>query len=191
MKKWPPCVGRQLDLERRLWTLPGARTKNGRPHVVPLSGDAMAVIEAVPQRAGRELVFGEGHGGFSGWSQSKKRLDARIARQRAEARLGRQLAEGEPLDDADALPSWTIHDLRRTFATLSGEELGIQPHVVEAVLNHVSGHKAGVAGVYNKAVYLREKTEALTLWADRLAAAVAGTDSNIVVLRAKTGTHDQ
>src|SRR3954471_18564300 len=105
----------------------------------------------------RDLVFGEGTGGFSGFSACKARLDAKVG-----------------------IGSWRLHDLRRTLATLAGEELGIQPHVVEAVLNHISGHKAGVAGIYNRAVYLREKTEALTLWAQRLAAAVAGTDSNVV-----------
>ena len=66
---------------------------------------------------------------------------------------------------ADALPVWTLHDLRRTLATGMGEYIAIPPHVVEAVLNHVSGHKAGVAGIYNRAAYAREKREALDAWA--------------------------
>ena len=44
--------------------------------------------------------------------------------------------------------------------------LGIHPHIVEAVLNHVSGHKRGVAGIYNKALYFAEKRQALDLWAE-------------------------
>jgi hypothetical protein len=48
-------------------------------------------------------------------------------------------------------------------------DLGVQPHVVEAVLNHVSGHKAGIAGVYNHAAYSLEKKAALTLWSKHIA----------------------
>ena len=65
------------------------------------------------------------------------------------------------------LEPWRLHDLRRTAATRMGD-LGVQPHVVEAVLNHVSGSKAGVAGVYNRAAYRDEKRAALALWADRV-----------------------
>jgi predicted naringenin-chalcone synthase len=60
------------------------------------------------------------------------------------------------------------------MSTVMHGELGVQPHVVEAVLNHV-GHRAGVAGVYNRADYLKEKTEALTRWSNYLIAAVAAT----------------
>ena len=58
-----------------------------------------------------------------------------------------------------------LHDIRRSVATGMAEQLGIQPHIIEAILNHVSGHKAGVAGVYNRASYDREKRAALDLWA--------------------------
>jgi hypothetical protein len=51
------------------------------------------------------------------------------------------------------IAGWRLHDLRRTCAT----GIGIAPHIVEAVLNHVSGAKAGVAGTYNRAVYAAEK----------------------------------
>ena len=59
---------------------------------------------------------------------------------------------------------WRLHDLRRTAATRMSD-LGTLPHVVEAILNHLSGHKAGVAGVYNRAAYAKEKREALETWA--------------------------
>ena len=76
---------------------------------------------------------------MSGFSKAKRLLDARIAVLRSE--------EGLP-----PLPSWTLHDLRRTMVTVMNERLGIQPHVVEAVVNHINGHaKRGVAGVYNRA----------------------------------------
>ena len=75
--------------------------------------------------------------------------------------------EPQPLnqssDDVEPMPAWVLHDLRRTTVT-GMAELGVQPHVIEAVVNHVSGHKAGVAGVYNRATYAVEKREALERW---------------------------
>jgi len=151
--------------------LPSDRTKNHRAHVVPLSAAARAIIEAQPRRANaagkqRDLIFGLAEGPFSSWSGSKQQLDERIKE-----------ATGK------ALPHWTPHDLRRTAATQMAE-LGIQPHVIEAVLNHVSGHRAGVAGIYNRASYEREKRIALDLWAAHLMAIVEGRESNIVTLKA-------
>ena len=143
----------ELDLDKAVWSMPASRTKNGLPHDVPLSQQAVALLRSVPRRDGRALLFGRAGGPFSGWSKSKERLDARITRQRAELRLGRPLATGESPHPDDALAPWTLHDLRRTVVT-GMNELGIAPHVVEAVVNHVSGRaKAGVAGVYNRAVY--------------------------------------
>jgi integrase len=76
------------------------------------------------------------------------------------------------------LPHWTLHDLRRTAATRMAD-LGVQPHVIEAVLNHVSGHKSGVAGIYNRSTYEREKRQALELWADYVAAVAEGREGNV------------
>ena len=65
------------------------------------------------------------------------------------------------------MPLWTLHDLRRTMVTVMNEKLGFAPHVVEAVVNHMSGlAKAGVAGVYNRALYFEERRRALQNWAD-------------------------
>jgi integrase len=166
--------------------LPKERTKNKRPHVVPLSPAAIAIIEAQEQRDDRDLIFGRGDGGFSGWSKSKERLDERI----------------KAANSGKAILHWTLHDLRRTFATYAGgglpaHQLGklskpdqekargleIQPHVIEAILNHVSGHKAGVAAIYQRGTYEREKRIALDLWADHLTAIVEGRASNVTPLR--------
>jgi sugar phosphate isomerase/epimerase len=134
-------------------------------------------------------LFGEGSGPFSGWSQSKSRLDARIARHRAEARFGRPLGKGESPIPEDALAPWTLHDLRRTAVT-GMNELGIAPHVVEAVVNHVSGRaKAGVAGVYNRAVYALEKRAALQAWADHLDEVLGLGERKVVMLRAQPQTN--
>lgn len=153
--------------------LPAERTKNRRPHIVPLSGLAQAILAKQPQRTNndgglREFVFGIGQRGFSGWSRCKERLDERITKEL-----------GKPLE------RWTPHDVRRTMSTLMNDRLGVLPHVVEAILNHVSSQhsgKSGVGGVYNKALYLRERVEALNLWADHLGAIVSD-ENNLVSLR--------
>ena len=72
------------------------------------------------------------------------------------------------------MEDWRLHDFRRTLSTVMHEQLGVQPHVVEAVLNHISGHQGGVAGVYNRAAYSAEKRRALDLWAEWLLATVEG-----------------
>jgi integrase len=128
-----------------LIALPSSRTKNHRAHDVPLSPAVLAELEACPKAAGRDLVFGKGEGGYSGWSRSKDALNAVTKLQ-------------EP---------WTLHDLRRTAATRMAD-LGVQPHVIEAILNHVSGHKAGVAGIYSRSSYATEKRAALERWASHL-----------------------
>lgn len=139
-----------------LWTIPGTRSKNGRPHELPLPPLALSILDERPRSSGRDLVFGGGDGAFSGWSKSKTRLDEKM------------LATLRQTDPRAKLTPWRLHDLRRTAATRMGD-LGVQPHVVEAVLNHVSGHRAGVAGIYNRAAYRDEKRAALALWADRVA----------------------
>lgn len=136
----------EIDQPKALWSIPARRTKNGLSHEVPLSDLSLKIISNIPRKSSRSLVFGSGKGGFSGWSRSKISLDERI-----------KAATGV------ALTPWRLHDLRRTFATRLSD-LGVLPHVVEALLNHISGHKAGVAGIYNKATYRAEKTAALKLW---------------------------
>ncbi|MGU3358906.1 tyrosine-type recombinase/integrase [Methylobacterium sp. M6A4_1b] len=132
----------ELDLQGAAWSLPSERTKNNRRHDIPLSAAALSILGSVPVREGRNLLFGQRAGGFSGFSKAKAELDARTGISTA----------------------WVLHDLRRTAAT-GMANLRVLPHVVEAVLNHVSGHKAGVAGVYNRASYATEKRDALDRWA--------------------------
>ena|SRR5688572_4755776 len=82
-----------------------------------------------------------------------------------------------------ALPPWRLHDLRRTVATRMAD-LGVEPHVVEEILGHVGWHRAGVAGIYNRASYERAKRAALSLWADRLIELVGERPAVVVPLRA-------
>jgi integrase len=148
------------EIQDDMIALPAERTKNSRPHDVPLSAQALAVLSDQPQRVGREQVFGDGEGGFSGFSRAKQRLD-----------------------EAISIADWTLHDLRRTMATRMAD-LGVQPHVIEAILNHVSGHKAGVAGVYNRSTYAAEKRAALDLWGAHVQTLVAkASGANITMFK--------
>jgi integrase len=158
---------RREELRDGAILLPGSRTKNGREHLIPLSAPARVILTDHLQHKDEErrLVFGRRTGPFSGWSKCKEALDRRIAKV-----AGR------------SLPHWTPHDLRRSFATHAAG-IGIQPHIIEAVLNHVSGHKGGVAGIYNKATYEPEKRTALDRWAAHLLAVVEGDESNVTPLR--------
>lgn len=166
----------EVDIAGRVLNLPPARTKNGRAHSVPLSDDAMEIINSISRPEGRTFVFGRRDTGFSGWGKAKIQLDERIPA----ARTAKERAKAEP---------WTPHDIRRTMATRMADSpddggLGIQPHIVEAVLNHISGHKAGVAGVYNRARYEAEKRDALDKWNKRVMVLVAqAAGGNIVTLR--------
>jgi integrase len=131
----------EIDLKRRLIVLPPDRTKNGRGLELPLSTQALAVINRVPRRNTTPFLFSDANG-YKGWDQDKMRLDHRLG-----------------------IARWRLHDLRRTAATQMAE-LGVQPHIIEAVLNHQSGHKSGVAGIYNRAKYADDMRAALQRWAD-------------------------
>jgi integrase len=133
----------ELSEDLSVWTIPGVRTKNHRSHVVPLAPLAQAIIPKVERLDSCKFVFSTtGTTPVSGFSKTKARLDANMK---------------------DVAP-WRLHDLRRTCATGMGK-LGIPPHIVELCLNHVSGAKAGVAGIYNRSVQMPERRAALEAWA--------------------------
>jgi integrase len=169
----------EIDFNGAVITLPGLRTKNRREHLVPMPEPVISILKARKRLLGRKCVFGIGASGrgFQNWSASKEEVDHRVLESR-KAALGKQ---------AKAMPEWHLHDLRRTMDTAMNDRLGIAPHVVEAILNHISSHKSGksgVSGVYNKALYLRERTEALNKWADYVTTIVAGKHPDIVMLKA-------
>ena len=156
----------EIDFDGDMISLPGERTKNGRPHEIPMSAAVRHILWARPQSDARDFVFGRGVG-FHGWGRCKERLDKAI-----EDKFGKPL------------PHWTTHDLRRTAATRM-VDLGEGPHIVEAVLNHVSGHKAGVAGIYNRSLYKAEKAQALSKWATHVLATARGKKSNVTPIRGR------
>jgi integrase len=151
----------ELKVEAAEIRLPASRTKNGKPHTIPLVPEALAILTARQPTNGRGFVFGRGKAGFVGWSSAKRVLDERIATAR------KAVGVTEPM------PSWTLHDCRRTASTTMHDELGIPPHVVEACLAHV-GHRRGTPGVYNLADYAREKRIALEKWASYVREAATG-----------------
>jgi len=137
----------EIDLERRLWTLPSQRAKNGRQHTVPITDAMMYVLHRVPKFIRSDYVFTTtGKSPVSGFGRLKDRLD-------------KALPEGtEP---------WIIHDLRRTMST-NMAMLGVPQPVTEALLNHKTGVVSGVAAIYNVYSYADEKREALCNWNERI-----------------------
>jgi integrase len=159
----------ELSEDDATWTVPGERAKNHRPNLLPLPPQVQAMLDALPRIEGSPLVFTHTGKKLTGFSRAKAQLD--------DAML--EVAREE--DPAAAVPPWRIHDLRRTCST-GMHALGVPPHVVEAVLNHVSGARAGVAGVYNLAEYGQEKQAALARWAVHVQGLVTGKPATVVSL---------
>src|SRR5262249_17653394 len=164
-----------------IWTMPGERTKNGAAHVVPLSAPARDLLrETLPRdatdakrtiaerRTAPALIFPGALGTpFSGWSKSKAALDKAIDEARAKA-------AAEARTNAAPLVPWSLHDLRRTVAT-GLQRLGVWLEVTEAVLNHLSGSRGGIAGVYQRHDWADEKRAALDAWATHVRSIVEGS----------------
>ena len=149
----------ELDLEKRIWTIPGERTKNDKVHTVHLSDLAIEIIERLPQIGDADLLFTTNETTpVSGFSKAKDRLDTLM---------------GDP-------PEWILHDLRRT-ATSGMARLGIAPHV-DKILNHTAGTIRGVAAVYNRNQFEPERKAALEAWARFVESLVRPAPSNVVGL---------
>src|SRR5262249_47738649 len=147
----------EVDLEKRTITLPRERTKNHQQHVVPLSDAALAILADIKQR-NHDHVFGRIGSGYQGWSKRKIKFDKVVK-----------------LKD-----TWTLHDLRRTVRTGLGQ-LGIQPHIAEAALNHIPPK---LIRTYDRNKYETEKRAALDQWATHLKTVVAqATGANVTAFR--------
>lgn len=143
--RWDEINGDRIELK-------GDRTKNGEPHTIPLSRQAVVLIKALPHIDGSEFVFTTtGETPVSGWSRAKELMDGAISN----------------ANDGSAIDHWRLHDLRRTAAT-GMQRLGIGLQVVEAVLGHVSGSRAGIVGVYQRHSFDAEKREALEAWGEHI-----------------------
>jgi integrase len=185
----------EISDDMATWTMACDRTKNGVAHIVPLSGPARFLLDdRLPDNADeaqRVLIQLRGSGTlalpgavgttFRNWSQAKQALDRAIMEVRAKA------AGAFGATPAPVVP-WTLHDLRRTVAT-GLQRLGVRLEVTEAILNHISGSRAGIAGVYQRHDWAAEKRAALDAWAAHLMAIVEGraASPNVVVL-ARSGS---
>ncbi|WP_095589304.1 tyrosine-type recombinase/integrase [Actibacterium ureilyticum] len=137
----------EVDFEKRLWSLPSSRAKNGKQHTVPITDAMLEVLRRTPRFFNSDYVFTTtGKSPVSGFGRVKDRLD-------------KALPEGtEP---------WIIHDLRRTMST-NMATLGVPQPVTEALLNHKTGVVSGVAAIYNVYSYAVEKREALDKWNEHI-----------------------
>lgn len=154
MMGWP-----EIDRERALWTIPAARAKNGRSHLLPLSRPALALVEALPRFEGCDWLFTtpRSSGPYANLIKPKRRLDRE-----------------------SGVEGWTLHDLRRTVASGMGE-LGIPGETIARVLNHSEGAIAGVTARYNRADFTEAKRQALEAWGAHVA---GGEAANVIRLPA-------
>jgi integrase len=157
----------ELTPDLSIWTIPAARAKNRRSHVVHLAPTARAILRKLPRVADVDLVFASSVKGkdgealaMSGFSDLMSRLQAAIGRERS----GADVAKKAGSNRVEAIADWTFHDFRRTGVTvLAGA--GIAPHVADRLLNHVEGSIRGVAAVYQRSEFMPERKAALEVWA--------------------------
>jgi integrase len=154
---------RRSEISGDVWSLPGERTKNKKRHDVPLSVQALAILESMPVIAGSDYVFTLGRAPLSHFDRSKQLIDA-------------QMKPDRP---------WVLHDLRRTVAS-GMARLGLRLPVIEKVLNHASGSFRGIVGVYQRHDFAAEKRDALARWADHVDSLVSGKPvGKVVSLRSR------
>jgi integrase len=180
----------EINMAKRLWTIPAHRAKNGKAHIVHLNELAMAQLEAVHELAwaGRDelatdmLFSSNGKSAPSGWSKVKRRCDAAIlaARQLAATNQGQSIAKVKGMVDSEA---WRTHDLRRSVAT-GMQELGIRLEVIERTLNHMSGVSGGaLVKTYHQSDMLAERLNAMEAWGNHMNMLITGNrdDTNNVI----------
>lgn len=162
----------ELSDDLSTFRLPSIRAKNNRGIDIPLPPLASGILESVTEGEGPFVFSTNGETPISGFSKYKVRFDALMVAEAAK-------------DNVATIAPWRLHDLRRSCAT-GMADIGIHPWIIEACLNHVSGAKGGIAGVYNVATYEAERREALIRWADYVASIVMGRKRKIVALRGRT-----
>ena len=154
----------QIDAEG-IWAIPMEVYKGKRPQFVPLTREALSVVEEQTEVDGSDLVFGankDPRKQIKNWSDLKQDLNARIAK----------------ANDGNAIPHWTLHDIRRTARTLMSRA-GVRPEIAERVLGHAI---PGVEGVYDRHAYVDEKRQALEALAKLLERIVEGETAKVVQL---------
>jgi len=151
----------ELSADLDTWIIPPERTKNGVAQVVPLAAPARELLKAIPRVSDLAMPGRNTASPFNGWSKSRAKLVA-----------------------TSGVTNWTLHDLRRTMAT-GLQRLGVRLEVTEAALNHISGSRAGIAGVYQRHDWAAEKRAALDAWGEHVRLLVEGGEGaadNVVKL---------
>jgi len=156
----------EIDFNRETFTIPAERSKNKREHTLPLMPMALGIIKSVPRTTRPQLFGTRGPTGFTTWHKSKRALDKRLG---------------------NSVKPWRLHDVRRSVATKMAD-IGIAPHIIEQILNHQSGHKAGPAGIYNRSSYERAVKAALALWEDHIRALIEGGERKVVNFQPQTAS---
>jgi integrase len=160
-----------------VWTLSGARMKNGKPHDVHLSPPAQAVLRALSEARSKDNGGGKGkicdfvfsttgNTSISGFSRAKARLDAAIVKARAKA------AAAAASESAPLVP-WRLHDLRRTGASTLAR-LGFDTIAIDKLLAHQPTKLRGVAAIYQRYDFAEERARALDAWAEHVLTKKAG-----------------
>jgi integrase len=149
---------KEVDLKKKLWTVPPERFKSNASHLVPLSDAAIAIIEELPRFTKGDHLFTTTYGEkpISGFSKGKARLD--------------KLMVTSP---------WVVHDIRRTVGTRLAS-LRVSDLVAEMVIGH---GRRGIQRVYDQHTYEPEMREALELWAARLRDIVTPPPESVVRLK--------
>ena len=174
---------RAAEIDKRWWTIPSERAKNGRAHRVYLTNLAVSLIG---DTKGKDFLFPCPH------KKKIKQIEAHAVGVAVRRNLAWPVTDknGKPLFDADGNPvtenklgieQFTPHDLRRTAATFLAK-MGNMDEVIDAVLNHA---KQGVIKVYNQYRYDAEKQKALEAWERKLNSIISGTKSNVVAINSR------
>jgi integrase len=156
--RWDEIDGDQIELK-------GARTKNGEPHIIPLSAPARALLETL-DRKGDYVFTIKGAGPLAAWSQAK-----------------------DELDGISGVRGWRVHDLRRTFAT-NMQKLGVALQVTETCLGHTAGSRGGIVGVYQRHNYLDERRAALEAWGRYISALIDAPRWKLIKAELAAGDKD-
>jgi integrase len=147
----------EFDIDASLWELPPGRTKNKKPHMVPLSTQAIAILKTIRPDSNDEDPITN----YSTWV-----IPGRSGKPMSDATINTAMKQAQWF----GLQPFTVHDLRRTASTILHEQ-GWNTDVIEKALNHTM---PGVRGVYNRAEYLDKRREMLQAWADYLDALKKG-----------------
>jgi integrase len=168
--RWP-----ELDIQRRIWRLPPAeefqprRTKNGQEHLIDLSPQVVAIVEGLPRMDDGFVFSTTGRTPISGFGKAKARLDAAM-----EKHLDKPLRQ------------FRVHDIRRTVASLMGDDLDVDQGVIERCLGHLTGTQSGLMGTYQRQQYREKRKQAMSLWGALIERLVSGDApaSNVVAFSA-------